>query len=647
MVSGADAHVNGEYLYQDFVLDDNGPGGLATYPTDSETYHHNAADLLEARCQPVAGGISYRLTLNTMTEPDVTAIAIGIDTDRNDDTGSNQWGYGIGQLGTLGMEHVLVTWGTGAELNGRQLPSESVSVDLDRNQIEVTVPLEPNKHTWRHYAITGLWDSDSHAFKQLQPQATENQPGGGIPTQNHPPVFNVGFRYNEQEPNSGWRDSAQSDALSNRDISAFSADIDFEKLRTRATGDNVPKSGFMSRIYASHYELGHGIEPGAGYVSLPTESEPTRLAGRIQPYSIYIPDSYDSSEPAPLTVYLHGAGGNHTGVSENILRQIGEQRGAIMHMVNGRGGNIPYRNESELDLFEGLADAMARYNVNMDQLTVTGYSMGGYGTLKLPLQYPDLFSKGFAVASTPGNDPAEEETNDQPAYHELTRITDNLRTAQLLMWHGSNDEIVYPFEPEEFHQQLVNHGYRHEYDVFFGHDHLTLAVLDEWGRGRDYLRDATAERNPPQVTYRRVPEFDDEKFDVVHDKAHWVSDIEIDERADSGLVDVRSGAFGESPPTVENIRGTGTEPSPHLKRGIRWVETVIDQPPTNSLDANLDGVTEVTFWVKDAGLDPRKPIELSVDSTIPTTVVLACVNTTKDVDLPAGHSERTVAIFGK
>lgn len=105
MISGADAHIDGEYLYQDFVLDNNGPGGNAEYPTDADTYHFNAADLLEVRAQPVSDGIAYRITLRTMTEPDVAAVAVGIDTDQNASTGTDQWGYGIGELGTLGMEH--------------------------------------------------------------------------------------------------------------------------------------------------------------------------------------------------------------------------------------------------------------------------------------------------------------------------------------------------------------------------------------------------------------------------------------------------------------------------------------------------------------------------------------------------------------
>src|SRR4051794_30521926 len=71
LISGATAYRSGEFLYQDFLFDDNGahqtvdPGdgrtagnlfskqnGTYTYPTDA-AYANNAADLVELRVKPV------------------------------------------------------------------------------------------------------------------------------------------------------------------------------------------------------------------------------------------------------------------------------------------------------------------------------------------------------------------------------------------------------------------------------------------------------------------------------------------------------------------------------------------------------------------------------------------------------------------
>jgi len=62
LVSGTEAYVNGEYLYQDYLYDDYGSdtdglgaipqsarAGDIVYPTDRARYGNNAADLVELR----------------------------------------------------------------------------------------------------------------------------------------------------------------------------------------------------------------------------------------------------------------------------------------------------------------------------------------------------------------------------------------------------------------------------------------------------------------------------------------------------------------------------------------------------------------------------------------------------------------------
>lgn len=219
LVSGAEAHVDGEFLYQDWVYDDYGAntthtiappdpepsnheyGGMTgdlVYPTDVERYRHNAADLLEFRARPAGDGTAYRVTFNTMVEPSLVAVALAITIDPDASARDTDLGYGLGTLG-IDPDHLLITWGTGAELDGDRLPDGAVTVDDRRNQIEVEVPLNPGNTTWRHHLIVGLWDVEAGAFKQIQDQPTSDRPGGAH-GQDPPPVFNVGFRSPDQEP---------------------------------------------------------------------------------------------------------------------------------------------------------------------------------------------------------------------------------------------------------------------------------------------------------------------------------------------------------------------------------------------------------------------------------------------------------------
>lgn len=442
MVCGTDGYVDGEYLFQDFVYDDYGanttkavsgtppdpknnenddfspPTGDLSYPSADDIFRHNAADLLEFRVTRVEEGLKYRITLNTMVEPDVAGIAIGIDTDRDSSTGSDQWGYGLGSLGDFGLDHVLVTWGTGAELDGDDVHS---SVDTSRNQIEVTVPLYPADETWRHFLVVGLFDSDAGQFREVQPFPDERNPGGGH-GRNPPPIFNVGFRFAEQEPmglpnartdtlereteeaieeRSGsrgvgyghWREHAQAKALAARDIGEFYTDIDFGKLARDVSEINVPSTGYLNRLYASHFDLGEGFD-----------DEKNITLGRIQPYSIYIPEDYDPETPTPFHLHLHAnrSSYNELGVfMPRQIRQLGEQRDAVVLTPEARGPGRFYNGPGEFSVFEAWADANRHYNLDFDRTTVGGYSTGGYGAIKFASQYPDLFGKAFSRSVSP------------------------------------------------------------------------------------------------------------------------------------------------------------------------------------------------------------------------------------------------------
>jgi dienelactone hydrolase len=697
-VSGANAYIDGEYLYQDFIYDDHGanttdlplppntepgvdyvaeeftelheitggttdneavvgaPTGDVVYPTDEDTYRYNAADLVEFRAtlsrEKQEERIAYRITLNTMRKVGAAGVALGID--KGGSSGTDTWGYGIGDLGPLNLDHIIATWGNKAKLDGRQ---EGVTVDVSerRNQIELITPFSPTDETWRHYLVVGLFDQEHNQFKQIKDHPSETHPGGAHGT-DPPPIFNVGFRSHDQEPlgapnldtgtterqiaeatNRGsrsagfghWRDHSQAKALEARDISNFHADIDFAKLRSGTTEDSIPTTGFINRLYSSHHDFGEGID-GSKHT----------LTGRIQPYAMYIPEQYYPEEsPAPLLLMLHShsCSYNQYGVfTPNLLKQLGEHRESLILMPEGRGANRYnwWNNKGELDVFEAWADAAANYTIDFDRACISGYSMGGYGTYKLASQYPDLFAKGFSIVGPPNI----------PRHPDLRRISDNLRNVPLLIWQGTSDVITFPHNVIRYEQKLRDHGYRHELDIFPGYDHLMFQHRDQWDPGRAFLGNAEVERAPAQVTFRAVPEYDNEDFGLIHNKAYWISDITVADDADSGLVDVCSEAFDGGEPVISEYRGAGTDPAPHTKRGTRWKTPNVKSPPENVLHLELEEVRAVTIWIEEANLTPEKPIEMKVDSTTPATISLKSPVGIMNIEVEAGTSARTIQI---
>jgi len=667
---GAEAYVDGEYLYQDYVYDDhgadttpaptdpqpaktgqtiNGPAtGDVVYPTAADRFRYNAADLLEFRAAPRGGGVDYRITLNTLTTSGDAAVVIGIATG---ETTRTAWGYGLGEVGAP-VDYVLVTWGTGAELVG---PDESIveldaSVDLERNQIEVRLPLDPGRETWRHHVGVGLWDGDAREFVPVRDEPTASEPGGAH-GENPVPLFNVGFRFDEPLGNVNvnrdrprreveqtrnnvgsrglgyghWREHRQAKALGDRDISDLGTDIDFARLRDRVTERRVPRTGYLNRLYSSREPLPDGLT---------AEGEVT-LTGRVQPYTLYVPEGYDGSA-APLHVELHGRGAtyNQTGVyTPNYLRQIAEQRDALLVAVEGRGPSLFYQGLAEVDVFEAWNDLRHEYAIDDDRVTMGGYSMGGIGTFELACHYPDLLAKGFSVVGA--------------AFGETERQLENLRHVPMLMWNASNDELVPATDYVPTERRLRELGYRHELDVFLGYDHFLFGGRDNWGPGRDflegeYLGPATVRRNPPRVTYRRFPSLDSPTLGLVHDGAYWVQGIEVAEGAEAGLVDAVSHADGYAPPARENYRAPGTDPDPHAKRGTRWAAPLDGGTAANALDLELDDVTRVVIHIEAAGLDASTPITLRTDATAAASVVLVADGRRHVLSVPAGRSERTV-----
>jgi hypothetical protein len=686
MVAGAEAYRAGEYLYQDYVYDafganttdlpfappdtvpsalDVAVGGMTgdlVYPTDVRTYGNDAADLLELRARLAPDGtVRYRVTLATMLHPTAAAVAIGIDRAPG---GRADWGYGIGSLGNLGLDVVVVASGDGAR--SRDVAGATATVDPANNQIEIALPLRPGGGTWRHYIVVGLWDARAKRFKEILDRPTRDMPGGAH-GRHPPPVFNVGFRFDEpvvrgdlagilahplasrgtRSVGAGhWREHAQALALARRDIASFHADIDFAKLAAGASDESrVPRTGFLTRLYASRLDLGEGIRP-----------ERPMLRGRIQPYGLWVPPSFDGS-PAPLTVLLHSLGctyNQYVAFMPRILEELGSDRGSLVLMPMGRGPDGWYHDEAEVDLFEAWGDLRARYPLDSERVSIAGYSMGGYGTYRIASLYPDLFARAFAVVGLPwalavaspadGADtrgptgqripPLEIEENALP-------ILESLRHVPLLAWNGLLDEGVPAAAALHVEQRLTALGYHHRLDLFPTHDHFLFSLLDRWGPGRDWLGDARVVRDPARVTLRIAPAMDRPALGLVHDHAYWVADVRVAPGRRSGLVDATSLAVSEAEPVLRRTAGLGAEPSPHLRLGLESVGAVARPARGNALALVLEGIRSLTLWPEEAGVRPGL-LRLTVSTDHRVTIRLAGSFGARAVTVPAGR--RTVVL---
>ncbi|MGI9021339.1 MAG: alpha/beta hydrolase-fold protein [Solirubrobacterales bacterium] len=674
LVSGASAYRSGEFLYQDYIYDDHGARGVAdpddpktessafsrangtyTYPT-AEPYADNAADLVELRVKPRRRSTAFRITLNTLTDPELVASTITLGNSpapRELPHAANA---------TAPARRFLTVHGTEGEIvrarNGEVLkPAPRVRVSKRRNQIDVRVShraWNPGRRTVRMSAGVGLWDATAGEYLAPAGSATAGTPGGAAGA--GAAFFNAAFRFDEPWPEitdptqpfaapRWWRDSAQGSKLASGELGDFHAEVDFAKLASRVRDDmrdqpgGVPTTGPMNRLLSSRFKTGEGADyPGScGGV----EDCDGQLHGRLQPYSIYVPAEGRPPGGYGMTLLLHSLAANYNQFADsNNQSQYGDRgRGSIVITPGGRGPDGWYYGKSGADTFEVWADVARRYRLDADWTAIGGYSMGGYGTYKLAAQYPDLFARahptvgppslGIWVPPAPPNEPTSQ-TYD---------MLESLRHVPFLIWVGANDELVPAPGPLEQSQRFDELGYRYRYDLFTPPaDHFALAVHDQWQPAADFLGTHEVDRNPAHVSYVLNPTMDFTGLGTRADHAYWLSGMRLRDRAGEvprAEIDAISHGFGEGDRAPGSTQSSAGTLAPGTFGAMPFVETskgwgaAPSAPAKDRLELDLENLRRVVVNVDRARLSCQAKVAATSDG--PAKVVLAGCGRTVDV----------------
>jgi len=137
--------------------------------------------------------------------------------------------------------------------------------------------------------------------------------------------------------------------------------------------------------------------------------------GETMPYRIFIPRDYDSQKKYPLVLWLHGGAGRGT----DNLKQISGGNTSGSHLWIRADVQKKYpafviapqcpENEMwatvelakptrQLRIVEELlAGIQKEFNINSQQLYVTGQSLGGFGTWALISEHPETFAAAIPV----------------------------------------------------------------------------------------------------------------------------------------------------------------------------------------------------------------------------------------------------------
>ncbi len=670
LISGASAYRQGEFLYQDYLYDDHGargasrdpgdprisndsfslPNGTYTYPTNP-AYANNAADLVELRVKPVPSATNFRITLNSLTDPSLVATTIAIGSS------PEPRAFPYGANATAPAQFFLTVHGDHADLRraatGQLVtPAPQVSISLRRRQIRVLVPHQawnPGEQTVRLAAGVGLWNKSANRYLVPGAAATATRPGGAAGLSSPTAFFNAAFRFNEPwqhvfPPNTvvgdpaWWRDRAQGTALAKGDLSPFHADVDFAKLDAGVTDDmhgkpqGVPTSGPMDRILASHFETKQGTD----YSTTCTSANDCQgeLRGRLQPYAIYVPKKPAPSRGYGLTLLLHSLGAAYNQFADNRNQsQLGERGpGSIVITPEGRGPDGWYYGHAGADTFEVWADVARHYRLDPGWTSISGYSMGGYGTYKFAAQFPDLFARANPVVGPPGLGVWVPPAPPQPGgdASNTNRMLASVRNIPFLIWDGTEDELVPVLGATTQAQTFDGLGYRYVYDLFTGADHFALALNDQFAPAASFLGTYRVDRNPAHVTYVVNPKMDFAAAGTVADHAYWLSGLKLRNssgNAPLGKVDARSDAFGHGDP-VKNptqtkagaLQGGNLAAMPYVERSKSW-GAAPQTTARNVLHLNVHNLAQVTVSTARARLSCHSTLAVTTDG--PLTVTLA------------------------
>jgi pimeloyl-ACP methyl ester carboxylesterase len=339
--------------------------------------------------------------------------------------------------------------------------------------------------------------------------------------------------------------------------------------------------------------------------------------GRIQPYGVYVPSSYDPSKPTPLTWVLHSLGVNHNQYSSlgpKFLQGLCEQRKSICATTLGYGPDGWYFDEAENDFWSVWRSIGAAYRLDPERTVISGYSMGGYASYKLGLAYPDLFAKAMPLAGPPtcgvriaGPVVGPAGSGRCSTDGSTTALVPNARQVPYVLADGVADELVPYTSVAEQVQAFDQAGLRYHFETYPTEDHLVYATQDGFSSVVSQIGNTSRTRNPHTVDYRWYPHLSRADLGVGTTGDYWVRAPVARTSAAGSRASVLavSGMRPEPVHTVVKHQSANVpgDPSPALVVDNTW-QYGATPAPKSTLSLTTGNVTSLAVDMTRAGFQP-------------------------------------------
>lgn len=223
----------------------------------------------------------------------------------------------------------------------------------------------------------------------------------------------------------------------------------------------------LARAFATANEILDALEQGKDPFANKTgdfhRAYRSAVDQSLQPYRLYVPERYQSSQPAPLVVALHGMGGDENSMfdlyANGVIKREAEKRNFFVVAPKGRGPASMYRGDAERDVLDVIAEVRRTYSIDPDRIYVMGHSMGGFGSWSIAMNHPKLFAALAPFAG--GGNPARMAA---------------IRHIPQFVVHGDQDRTVPVSQSRNMVEAARKAGATVEYIEVAGGNHIDIVV---------------------------------------------------------------------------------------------------------------------------------------------------------------------------
>ena len=294
----------------------------------------------------------------------------------------------------------------------------------------------------------------------------------------------------------------------------------------------------------------------------------SQIDDSFQPYSLYVPQNYDSNKAYGLIVALHWYTGDDLSSISTLAMAKLQPEDMIVVAPFGRG-DMGYLSASEQDVLDVMAMTQERFQIDQDRVYLVGWSMGGFGTWRMGQHWAEKFA---AIAPFDG--------------WSGTEFLDNLRNVATLVVHGNADATVPVQHDREAVEYLQELGYTVRYDELPGVNHTgwnnwILQAPDELeARLLNYFRQYTRDPFPEEVVLKtNYPRYG---------KQYWVRLIEVANPPQPSVIKAKRADATHVTVQTENVSVfTLNLNQPHLQQSAA-IEVTIDKTTLNVEPQNGD-----------------------------------------------------------